>query len=825
MKKILLLFIALLVSERSLAIELSAFTKPGAPPRVFLTWTPDTTAGPVLRYNIYRKLPADAAFPATPINATPIAPITNCATFKTVIPMGSAGWNELANAFADSVTNVPLADVCSIANFVKLTPEWWRLMNFVRASANVAIVTGYGYNDNTVANGTTYLYRIRRVLPNGTELPASGGDEVTITAGTPAPIPAPVNVRLVVGDAKIQVLWNKPADPKNRSFNVHRANGAIPYRRVNDPEISTDVYFDMDSNAVVPAPANGLTDYERWDSAGNPQPRSIPGIPGSFSGPHNGTLYNYKVQLKDILGNVGPFSAVVGGTPVDHTPPATPTDIFVLANEANSTIEIRWPKVLKDVEGHKDSINTYRVYRYAKGESPNDPSTFLVPAVAQLTDTSWTLTKIDNGTLRNPCKDSVHWYRVEAWDLAGNKSQRSVSVSATLRDTTKPKTPKDVSAEGRSDHIRIKWKPNGDCNIDRYLIYRAFCDYGDWLPCPDTTRKIDPKTGGVIGGTTYNPNTAAGHDRDPKNPKKPQECGGPFELVGTLTHQDALARVATGLTYWDDYTVPSASPICYAYLVKAQDISQNISGTLPIPTVPPEIIVCERLRDKTPPEPAIIAGLFARDSAIRVDIIGPPVQDIAAYHIYRADTVTGPYKWVGGFKVEPPPLVGYELADPYKPPPTVGCDSIPLKSNPYMSAATFIDKKVDRHKIYWYKALGVDQNGNETPVDSAMSLTTFTFASNRPVAPKISSINAVEGPCALNVKWTPGFSADNMLGFVIFRASTAAGPYLQLENVVESDSYNDNSVARGTQYWYRIGMLMKDGLMTRLSDPKSATHP
>jgi len=497
-------------------------------------------------------------------------------------------------------------------------------------------------------------------------------------------------------------------------------------------------------------------------------------------------------------------------------------------------MEIRWPKVLKDVEGHHDSITSYRVYHYAKGESPTDPSTFLAPAVPQLTDTSWTLKKIDNGTLRNPCKDSVHWYRVEAWDLAGNKSQRSVSVSATLRDTTKPKPPKDVAAQGFTDHIRVKWRPNGDCNIDRYLIYRALCDYGDWIPCPDTTRKIDPKTGAVIGGTSYNPNTPSSgagtsttgtHDRDPKNPKKPKECGGPFELVGTLTHPDALARVSAGLTYWDDYTVPSGSPICYAYLVKAQDMSQNISGTLPIPTEPPEIIVCERLRDKTPPEPAIIAGLFARDSAIRVDIIGPPVQDIAAYHIYRADTVTGPYTWVGGFRVQPPPLVGYELTSPYTPPPTVGCDSIPLASNPYMSAATFIDKKVDRHRIYWYKALGVDQNGNETPIDSAMSLTTFTFASNRPIAPKISSINAIEGPCALNVKWTPGFSADNMLGFVVFRASSLAGPYMQLENVIESDSFDDTSVARGTQYWYRIGMLMKDGLMTRLSDPKSATHP
>jgi hypothetical protein len=175
--------------------------------------------------------------------------------------------------------------------------------------------------------------------------------------------------------------------------------------------------------------------------------------------------------------------------------------------------------------------------------------------------------------------------------------------------------------------------------------------------------------------------------------------------------------------------------------------------------------------------------------------------------------------------VEPPPLVGHILTNPYKPPPAVGCDSIPLVSNPYMSAGTFIDKKVERKKIYWYKVLGIDRNGNESSIDSAVEMSTFTFASNREDPPKISGIASIEGPCALKLTWTPAYDSTSMMGFVVFRSTNMNGPYFQLENVIKTDNFADNSVARNTTYWYRIALLKSDGLLTRLSDPKNALHP
>ena len=812
------------VQQKSNAQHLDAYTKPMPGIYVYLTWGPDTSSSTPYRYNIYRKLASAASFPASPLNSSPIALQTNCTQFKAVIPSGSDDWNLLSNAFADSVTHTKLANVCDVANYVYETSNWYRLMLFNRSKKNVGIVSGFGYQDNAVVNGTQYTYRIRRVNISNVELPASTGDEVTITAGSPDPIPVPANVRLVIGDAKIQVLWNKPSDPRYGAFNVFRS-GPMPFRRVNASDISIDITRDLDSNAVSPSPANGFTDYEQWDSSGHVQPRSIPGIAGTFSGPANGTICQYKVQFKDILGNVSAFSSpIVSGTPVDKTPPGIPNAIVVTASEATSSIEIKWPKISHDAQGHDEHVTGYKVFRYSSGENPASANTQIGGIISEPGDSTIFRSVTDNSSgLRNPCADSTHWYRVLAIDAAGNNSPRSVAVSAMLRDTTKPRDVKGTKATGFDDYIQVLWKPNTDCNIDQYLIYRAMCDYGDWLPC-DTPRKAN--TPGMFNNNAGGLNSnAANYEK--KGPKLPKDCGGPFVLVGTLTHSEAKSRASShgGLAYFDDHTVPAGSPICYAYLVKAQDLSGNISGTFPVPTRPQEIVVCERLRDRTPPPPGIIAGLFSRDSAIRIDFIGQPIQDIAAYHIYRSDSAHGTYTWVGGMTVEPPPMVGHILTHPYHPPSLVGCDSIPLVSNPYMSAGTFIDHKVERKKIYWYKVLGIDQSGNESPIDSAVEMSTFTFASNREAPPTLSSISSVEGPCALHLSWTPMYDSTTMMGFVVFRSTNTNGPYFQLENIVKDNSFSDNSVARGTTYWYRISLMKSDGLMTQLSTPKSSMHP
>jgi fibronectin type 3 domain-containing protein len=175
--------------------------------------------------------------------------------------------------------------------------------------------------------------------------------------------------------------------------------------------------------------------------------------------------------------------------------------------------------------------------------------------------------------------------------------------------------------------------------------------------------------------------------------------------------------------------------------------------------------------------------------------------------------------------VVPPPGVGTILTAPYVPPPVTGCDLIPLVSNPYMSAGTFIDRKVDRKRIYWYKVLGVDRNGNQSDPDQAVAISTFTFATNRETPPIITEVTPTDNPCALTVKWMPAYDAAAMKGFFVFRSTAMNGSYYQLEGLQKTNTFVDNSVARNVTYWYRVVMLRNDGMLTNLSEPKNGIHP
>ena len=795
------------------AQDLGVATRPAPDLKVLLMWSADTVSATPVRYNIYRKLAAAPSYPSTPLNAASIGPVTDTAKFKAIIPRGSDDWNTIANALADSVGGPhpvkPLANVFTIVSYPRGSAKWLRVQALVGIRPAVALVMGQAFVDSPVVGGTAYRYRILRVNSNGAELPSLGANEVSVTAGVPNPIPLPAGLRIVVGDAKLQLLWNKPPSHFT-AFNVFRGITPFgPFMKVNDVEFSSDLTLDLDSVAVSPV-ANGFTDYERWDSLGNPAPRKVPGNPVAFTGPANGVTYWYRVQLKDILGNPGLLSASVPGKALDRTPPATPVGIVVDAIESTSSIRIRWTRVHLDVEGHRENVASYNVYRYAVPQNPLVGAVLVPPAILHpLPGDSLMFTTVDSSSgLRSACLDSTLYYRVEAVDAAGNISRRSVPAGAALKDTTRPAIVRGTTAEGFDDFIRVRWQLNTDCGVDQYLIYRSLCDRGKWYPCP-------PRFTNARGGEGQ---SSVWDD------KQKRDCGGAFVLVGVVPQ--SVAKTLGNPTYFDDHSVPPGSPLCYAYLVKAQDHSQNISGSLPVPQVPPEIIVCQRLRDRTPPEPAIIAGLSARDSAIQVDYIGPPVQDIAAYHVFRSDSgQSGTYHWVGGMTVVPPPGTGTRLTAPYVPPPLVGCASIPLVSNPYMSAGTFLDSSVDRKHIYWYKVLGVDRSGNQSPPDSALAISTFTFASNRETPPRIISVTATDNPCALTLQWTPAYDTSKVQGFLVFRSTSATGQYFQLEGLQTKNTFADPSVARNTGYFYRVVALRRDGMLTNMSDPLSGVHP
>src|SRR5262245_60821643 len=88
-----------------------AATGPPAPGlEVVLTWPPDPG---VRRFNLYRRVAGQPAYPATPLNATPLAVMIDCAAIQALVPIGSEDWNLLRDGLGDGPAS-PF-DPCAIA--------------------------------------------------------------------------------------------------------------------------------------------------------------------------------------------------------------------------------------------------------------------------------------------------------------------------------------------------------------------------------------------------------------------------------------------------------------------------------------------------------------------------------------------------------------------------------------------------------------------------------------------------------------------------------------------------------------------------------------
>jgi chitodextrinase len=148
-----------------------------------------------------------------------------------------------------------------------------------------------------------------------------------------------------------------------------------------------------------------------------------------------------------------------------------------------------------------------------------------------------------------------------------------------------------------------------------------------------------------------------------------------------------------------------------------------------------------------------------------------------------------------------------------------------------MSAGAFLDagavRALDPKQVYWYKVVGVDQAGNQTPLDKAVPVSTFTFSSGKAARPVVTSVTAASPPaCALVVRWSPAFDAAKHLGFAVYRAAGGKSAYLQVGSLVTGQSeYTDADVVRGTSYSYKVVELDADGKLSPLSDARSAVVP
>ncbi len=776
-------------SEVAASVQ-TASAAAGSPARVLVSWSEDREAE---GYNIYRKTGRLVPYPATPLNRVPIAMMTDCAAITAILGGRAEELRALSTirlprekeslrgAAGPGSISLREIDPCSALSRARGTEAWEQVQFYARRYYRIALVIGQAYVDSTAAPGTECWYELR-ALRGGRERTLV--TDLRVTAGRPAPLPAPAAVRAVAGDSRVMVAWEP----------VENATGYDLYRRtvpggsavkVNDAPVVSMLTRDLDGNEI--APVFGLVDYRRFDDAtGMPLAHEVDGA--AVEGPANGAGYQYQVAAINSFDQPGERSAFTAtAVPVDKTPPGLPADLSVEA--VGQTLVVTWTRVEKDQYGRRelDGMRGYHVYR-SESQSDMSPAQInpaIIPqppgAIAQYVDA--------DPAIRSQFGEKEFYYRIRCVDARGNASALSSAAGGHVPDITPPAIPVAVEAEGRGAGISVLWRPNDEPDIESYAIMRSLCHRGEWFP-PEHAQKR-----GI-------------------------DCG-PFAMIAEISHAEAVdsARVR-GKAVFTDRTVPNGSPLCYAYWVKARDRSQNLSGSWPYPSAAERAgIVCQRLRDEIPPPPPVVTAVRALDGRVGIEWISAPSQDLHAFHVYRSEEERDGFRWIGGIRIEEPPAPHASLSAPYAPAAPSGCGEIPLVPHDGMTAGSFIDKSADPRTVYWYRVAAVDKDGNESPLERSVPYSTFTFKKDGPPAPAIAAVRKTAASCGLDISWTPPYDASAHLGFVVFRSPTEEGVYRQISPIVAGSSYVDAAIAAGAAYWYKVQAFDADGRPSEISPP------
>ncbi len=754
---------------------------------ITVTWN---DASPWSKFNLYRKQTTDSAFPSTPLNgSTPIQPMTDCNAIQSIISASSEEWIAIQNGL--STPQNPQFNPCTIATATLSASQTETLQLMARSRWKIAVVIGQGYQDDQVQLNVGYDYQVVGVDDQGVEQGILGN--VTIqAAGNPTPLAAPPVVSATGGDNRVLITWE--SNPGAVGYNIYRATSSGNYIRVNNRSADTIITTDLDNNSL--SPTRGFIDFQNYDTNGHAVARSVQGV--SVSGPKNGVQYFYQVAPTDLLGNEGHLSSPpVSAQPQDQTRPQTTQQIQIVANDQQDQLELTWFRVEKDIDGHfEQAIAGYKVFRY---DSPDFGSTpgVQIGVFPQPSSGIANVTAIDDDSsvLRQTFGEKQFWYRIKTVDAAGNESHFSTAEAGKLNDIRPPSIPQNVSARGLESSFEVSWQIVDEPDVAEYLIYRSVCNSGRWV--------CDPEL----------------------EDERPEECPDVFRLVAFRTQEEATDMAnEQDIISIEDATVAPDSALCYIYMVKSVDHAQNVSGKMPPENA--ETSSCVKMRERTPPDPAVITGLTARNNSIVLEWVGPPVQDIAAYHVYRSDKASGPYDWQGGLRVRKPPLQNTVLNQPYTPPEPFNCDDIPIETNDNMTLGTFTDTSATHKTNYWYKVIGIDQLGNpstQTEIEEVLAqaapVSTFTYSTNRPAAPTISAVNVRQPTCALEIQWTPTFNMNTQTGFVVFRSLQQNGTYRQISPLIQGAQYVDTHIVEGPEYWYRVLLLDNSGETSAMSNP------
>jgi fibronectin type 3 domain-containing protein len=239
--------------------------------------------------------------------------------------------------------------------------------------AQIAAQPGTSYSDQGLSPSTPYSYRVRAVDAAANVGPYSPVATATTQAATPPSAPGNL-VATAASTSQINLTWSASTTNVGiANYDVQRCQGS------------------------------GCTNFA---SIASPTGTSF----SDQSLPAN-TSYSYQVRAVDIVGDVGPFSAVATTVTLAPQPPTAPTNV-VAAPVSGTAITVSWTASTSSV-----GIANYVVQR-CQGAGCSNFAT-----VASPTGTSFADSGLTTGT--------SYSYRVQALDAGGASSPFSNVASAT----------------------------------------------------------------------------------------------------------------------------------------------------------------------------------------------------------------------------------------------------------------------------------------------------------------------------------------------------------------------------------------------------------
>jgi fibronectin type 3 domain-containing protein/endonuclease I len=569
-------------------------------------------------------------------------------------------------------------------------------------------IVSSAYSDTSVSNGTTYFYVVTSLDRAGNESPES--DEVSATPADTTPPASPVDLVAVSSDGKITLDWADNTEVDLDGYDVYRAlSSGGPY----SPLSSTQTSAAVDESVT------------------------------------NGTTYFYVVTARDDSSNESASSNEASGTPLDTTPPAAP--LALSATPGSGQVSLAW------TENGEPDLDFYIVYR----------ATATGGVYASLG------TSTENEFVDNSAEDfSTHYYVVSAVDGAGNESDPSNEVSATLHPP--------VVGEAWINEIHYD---NSGLDTDEGI-------------------EIAGTAGLELGGWTvlaYNGNGGAVYETLALSGNIPDQGSGlgtlwfslqsiqngspdglalmdPFAVVieflsyeGTLTATDgeAASRTSTDIGVLEPSTAPPGSSLQRGGSgTTATDFSWEPSQ--PHTRGAPNRNQVLGAPDTTAPSPPLgLTELAADGSTIELQWLESDASDLGGYHVYRGAALDGPHGRL---------------------------------TEALVTTNTFSDSGLEESTTYHYVVTATDVSGNESNFSAAATATTSDMTA--PSAP--TGLVAAANSGRIDLDWSDNLQPD-LAGYAVYRATVAGGPHDRLANALLTVSeYSDTDVTEGTTYYYVV---------------------